>query len=616
MLETVNTWKTPRLRLGLGFAVAMSVWGCREAAERPAGVNKTSLDELTDREGILGPASGDPLVNPLLLAWPPPRNRDWIATDEWLFVCLRGNPGSLNPILSSSTSEERIKSVLYDYPFVYDDKLAWSVNETMVESYEESADHLISTLRLKKGLKWHDGHRYTAHDIAFSWRQIVDQRVPARGVRGGKDQIAECVALDDWTVRFVHKKALPTNKWNVMFGAIPKHLYGPGKAEDPTLATSELYNRLNRSPIGNGPYRFVEWVPDDKIVFERWEQYPGPKPYFARIVFRIIPDAHSRLLAFERQEVDEVSLTPQQFALETAGERFAAVGVKGYAPRWSFYYIGWNQDGSNPFFSDRRVRRAMCHAMNYDLIIKQVCFGLFEQSYGTFHPSSPMFNASIERFDYDLARAAVLLDEAGWYEDETDGWRYKDVAGQGGAVRRVRHADQTKFSFTLNIPGGETAPKTAAIVQEDLKRIGVEMKVRSLEWATFLEKLGNHEFEAFFSAFTAGVDPDQAWNIWHSRSYDGGRNYGGFANARVDELFELGRKTMDHAKRMRYYAELSKIIYDDAAATFLVDAPNLWAFNKRLRGVTFSPRGPFMFDPGMRRWWVPQGSALHAGAGR
>lgn len=576
-------------------AAAACAGGCRKSDQSSADAKKSS--------------GGAPLVNPSWLFEPPPNDPTLIATEEQLFLSLRGSPGTLNPILTSSASEERIKSLLYDYPFVYDDNLAWSINEAMVESYEESADRLVSTLKLKENLTWHDGRPYTAHDIVFSWDQILDERVPARGVRGGKDKIAECVAVDDRTVRFVHQQALPGNKWNVMFGAIPKHLYEPGKEEDPSLARSALYNRLNRNPIGNGPYRFVEWLAEDRIVVQRWEEYPGPKPHFARITFRIIPDAQSRLLAFERGEVDELALTPQQFALETGGERFGSIGVKGQAPRWSFYYINWNQDGSNPFFADVRVRRAMSNVMNYDLIIKQVCFSLFDQSYGTFHPTSPAFDGSIKRFKYDPARAAALLDEAGWIQDTTDGWRYQTVGSAGTAERK-------RFTFTLEIPGvSETAPKIAAIVQQDLRRIGVEMKTRSLEFNTLMERARRHEFEANFMAFTVGVDPDQAWNIWHSTSYDGGRNYGGFANDRVDQLFALGRKELNHQTRMGYYRELSRIIYEDVAATFLVDAPNLWAFNKRIRGVQFSPRGPFMFHPGVRRWWVPVGLTVRTGAG-
>ncbi len=543
-------------------------------------------------------------VNPPSLSERAPADRSLIATDEWLYVALKGNPNTLNPILMSSVPEERLKGLLYDYPFIYDENLQWKTNDVMVESYTESGDHLTTTLRLKKGLRWHDGQPFTAHDIVYSWQQITDDRVPAVSSRSGTDQISSCIALDEWTVRFVHQAALPTNKWNVMFGTIPKHIYEKGKAQDPSLATSEFYNRVNRHPVGNGPYRFVEWLTDDKIVLERWEDYPGPKPYFKRIVFRIIPDAHSRLLAFERQELDELELSPQQFARETDGQRFRQVGVKAHAPRWTFYYIGWNMDGSNPFFGDPRVRQAMCYATNYDLMIRQVFHGLFTQSYGLFSPGRATFHPGIKRFAFDAQRAAALLDEAGWTTDPQDGWRYKDVQRKGEMVR-------TKFAFTINVPKSETAPKVATILQSDLRKIGVEMKTHMLEWATFLQQCRNHEFEAMISAFTLGVDPDQAWNLFRSEAYDDARNYGGYANPRVDELFQLGRHCFDEGQRNQYYAELSKMIYEDAPFTFLANAPNLWAFNKRLRGVVFSPRGPHLFDPGVRDWWVRKGEYPH-----
>jgi len=528
-------------------AVVIAVGACRPAADQPP--------ETGRRDESRYDVAKDPQVNPPTLLTSAPDDRHLIATDEWLYACLKGNPNTLNPILMSSVPERRLESVLYDYPFVHDWKLEWRTNESMVKSYEESADHLTSTLRLKKGLGWHDGHPFTAHDIAFSWQQILDERVPVRAARSGTDSIVDCVALDDWTVKFVYKAALPTSKWNIMFAVIPQHIYQKDKTADPTLVTSDYHNRFNRNPIGNGPYKFVEWVTDDKIVLERWEQYPGPRPHFAGITFQIIPDASSRLLAFERQEVDEVELTPQQFALETTGENFRKVGVKGYSPRWTFYYLGWNQDGSNPFFDDRLVRRAMCYATDYDLIVKQAFVGLFSQSYGIFHPTCPAFNTDIARFEHDLARASGLLDQAGWIKDPQDGWRYKDVQTHGA----VTH---TKFSFTLDMPKSQTGPKVAAILREDLQKIGVEMKTRVLEWAAFLERIRNHEFEAHYSAFLSGLDPDEGWNLWRTEAYENGRNYGGYSNPRVDELFELGRRTFNVAKRMRYYAELSKTVYE------------------------------------------------------
>ena len=148
----------------------------------------------------------------------------------------------------------------------------------------------------------------------------------------------------------------------------------------------------------------------------------------------------------------------------------------------------------------------------------------------------------------------------------------------------------------------------AAIFQEDLKRLGVDMKSRVLEWATFVEKIQNHEFQAETAAWGTGTDPDTLWNLWCTDQYKTGRNYGGYSNARVDELFVLGRKEFDFEKRKKIYQEIGKILYDDQPYTWLWNEPILAAFNKRIHGVQFSPRGVFNFDPSFMEWWVPRSS--------
>jgi peptide/nickel transport system substrate-binding protein len=144
----------------------------------------------------------------------------------------------------------------------------------------------------------------------------------------------------------------------------------------------------------------------------------------------------------------------------------------------------------------------------------------------------------------------------------------------------------------------------AAIIQQDLKSIGVEMKTRIIEWATFQERCRKHEFQAMTMAFGTGTDPDTQWNMWHSDQVTDGRNYVVFKNARVDELLLLGRNEFDHEKRKRYYQEIQKIVYDEQPYTFLWNSPALWGFSKRIRGVTYSPRGVWNFDPSFMAWWV------------
>ena len=129
-----------------------------------------------------------------------------------------------------------------------------------------------------------------------------------------------------------------------------------------------------------------------------------------------------------------------------------------------------------------------------------------------------------------------------------------------------------------------------------------------------LEKVRKHEFQAYMAAWGTGVDPDQSWNLWRSEEYEKGRNYVGYSNPRVDELFELGRREFDSEKRCKIYQEIHKIVYEDQPYTWISNPPILAVFNKRIRGVQFSPRGIFNFNPSFEGWWVPSGSSKNNAA--
>ncbi|MBI1387015.1 MAG: peptide ABC transporter substrate-binding protein [bacterium] len=551
-------------------------------------------EESSGEEFAYNPAD-DPLVNPPEMYQAAPDDRSQVDTDGTLYLNLDGNPQNLNPIFASSMYEYMVNDLTFEGPFQFDAKMDWTLNKAWVDSYEESEDHLSAILKLKPGLTWQDGEPLNAHDIAYSWKTILDDRVPCPAVKTGTDDIKECVALDDLTVKFVHKEAVPTAKWNVFFPIIPKHLYEVHQDEEPSLQQGDYYSELNRNPVGSGSYKIKEWIANDRIVLERWEDYPGPKPYFKRVVFRLIPDHNAQLLSFEKGDLDCTLLSGEQFAKQTSGDQFASIGRKLLQPEWSYYYIGWNMDGGNPFFNDKRVRVAMTHAMNINLILDKVLYNLYEQCRGIYHPDAWMYNPNVELLKYDPAKADELLNEAGWEKDETDGWRYKDVDGK-----------RVKFEFTMLLPqGSQTAPQIANYFQQDLRAIGVDMKTRTVEWATFMQMTRKHEFQAHMAGWGTGTDPDTGWNLWRTEEYEDGRNYGGYSNPRVDELFELGRHEFDPDKRKAYYQEIHKLVYDDQPYLFLYNRSSTYAINKRIRGIQYGPRGIFNFSPSDQAWWTP-----------
>ncbi len=567
------------------------------------GCKKPPSQSTTTEGGAAAPydPAKDPLVNPSSVFEPLPEDRSGTDTEATLYLQLEGNPNTLNPLFASSRYDSIAIDHLFEALFTFDNKMAWKVNDVMVESYEESPDMTTFTVKLKPGMTWQDGEPFTAHDVVFSWKQILDDRVPCLAIKPDVEPITECKALDDLTVQFIEPGGFATARWSLLFPIIPKHLYEKDKQANPDLSSGDYYTQLNRKPIGNGAYRLVEWVENEKVVLERWDDYPGEKPPFKKVVLKIIPDNNMTLLSFEKGQVDAVeALSAQQFALETNSESFKKVGYKLWASEWSFSYIGWNMDGSNPFFHDKRVRYAMTHALNIPMIIEKVYYNLATPCHGVYYPESWMFNPGIKLLDYNLDKAAALLDESGWLVDPVDGWRYKEIDSR-----------KVKFSFTFLIPqGSPTAPKIAAIYQEDLKSLGVEMNTHVLEWSAFLLKVRQHEFQAEAAAWGTGTDPDTGWNLWRSEQYEKGRNYGKYSNPRVDELFELGRKEFDQAKRAKIYQEIGKILYEDQPYTWICNRATLSAINKRIHGVQMSPRGLYNFDPGFASWWTPQTATM------
>lgn len=610
------SWRVPAentLRCAIVGVCLLLVTSCGgDLPDAGESSNQSTRKEVTDQTQYFKPSTEweeiakahedpDPMVNPREMFMPAPEDKSKVNENAVLNRTLDANPANLNPMFASSAYEQQLSAMLFDGPFSFNAKMEWTVNSAMVESFEVSEDHLNYTVKLKKGLKWHDGAPFTAHDIVFSWEQYWDDRVEIPAGRDTTKKVVKCVAVDDHTLQMTCESVSPVNKWNIYFSLLPKHIYEKQKQECPDLKSNDYYNDANRAPIGNGPYKFVSWKSNDRIELERWEDYPGEKPHFKRVILKIIPEDNIKLIRFSSQDVDDVRMVEKQFALQTGPETdFAKVGNKLKSSQWAYRYIGLNMDGSNPFFADKRVRLAMAHAYNRDRIIQDLTYNLSQPCHGVFHPQSPCFNRETQLISFDIEKAGRLLDEAGWRIDTSrGGWRYKTI---DGAPRR--------FSFTIHLPlGNDFYTNMAAIFAEDLKKIGVELKQQTIEFASLIHKTRKHEFEAFSMAWGTGVDPDLLYNVWHSTSYtpDGssGRNYVKYENSRVDELFDQARRELDEAKRIALFQEIGKLIYEDQPYIFINNPPLLFGINKRIQGITVGPRGLYGFDPSWRAWWTP-----------
>ena len=511
---------------------------------------------------------------------------------------VAGDLGSTNPILISSSAEFDILGLTGFGLFSFDHNLEPFAASDTVTSWQTSADGLIDKVVLRDDLVWSDGRPITAHDVAFSYRVIMDPRVPVPAVRSGTDQMRGVQAYDDRTVVFFHKEPLATNVWNVNFPVLPRHVYESTWERDPTLKDIPEHVALEQSPVCGGPYKIVSRKRGQEIVLQRraeWSTVRGKKvreePFFKEIRFRIITDSNTALLALKAGEIDETVLQPEQWTTQTNDAAFAERNTKATAREWVSFHFAWNV--ATPFFVDRRVRRAMSYAFDHDRMLEKICLGLYQPCAGPFPEDSWMAPARRpEPYRQDLDKAETLLDEAGWVDSDNDGIRDKEIDGRS-----------VPFEFTMLVNQQPFRIAICTLLKENLEQIGVLCNVRPVEVTTLQDLMQQKNFQACFSGWGSGTDPDTAENIWKSGQM---RNYVGYSNPEVDRLFEEGRRELDRTRRAPKYARIQEILYDDQPYTWLFWRNSFYGFSKRLRGYVFSPRGPYHYSPGFGSLWKPR----------
>lgn len=498
------------------------------------------------------------------------------AFGDRMLIGTIGEASNLIPFLSTDSASSEISSLLYIAPLRYNKNL--EIEPWAAASYEVLEGGKLLRFVLRDDLLWEDGQAVTADDVEFTYQTMIDPKTPTA-------YAGDFLAIQSFTktgplsfeVRYEKNFARSLSTW--MQAIMPKHrLQGQDIANTP----------FSRKPIGAGPYRLKEWNAGSSISLTASPSYFLGKPYISEVVYRVIPDNSTMFMELKAGRLDMMGLSPQQYLRQTTGPKWDAEWRKYSALSFSYSYLGYNL--SHPLFADRRVRLALSHAIDREAIIAGALLGQGKPTIGPYKPETWPYNTEITPHGHSVEKARQLLAEAGWAERDKEGWLVKDGR---------------RFSFTiLTNQGNDQRIKAAVIIQHQLKALGIEVRVRTIEWAAFInEFIHKGRFEAVLLAWTIPQDPD-GFDVWHSsKAKPGGLNFVGFKNAEADALLEQARAITNQQARKKLYDRFQEILHAEQPYAFLFVPYSLPIIHARFHGINPAPAGIMHnFD----RWFVPK----------
>ncbi|MCS7151359.1 MAG: peptide-binding protein [Endomicrobia bacterium] len=496
---------------------------------------------------------------------------------------LLGEPTYLNPVLASDSASAAINSLVYNGLVKYDKDL--SLIGDLAEKWSISKDGKEIVFYLRKDVRWHDGEKFTAYDVNFTYEKIIDPKVKTP-YSSDFELITKCIVIDQYTIKFIYKEPyIPAlESWGI--GIIPKHIFDNSKYDFNS-------HPANKKPVGTGPYKFLKWVTDEKIELIANEDYFEGRPYIQKYVFRVIPDQSVQFLELLNESIDSMNLTPEQFY---AYPEFFKNYNKFSYPSFSYTYLGFNL--KHPLFKDKKVRQAIAHAINKQEIISGVLLGKGKPATGPFPPQSWAYNEDVKDYEYNLEKAKELLKQAGWKFNIEENILQQEVLIDG-------KSKNVNFEFTLiTNQGNKIRQLVAEIIQQQLKKVGIKVNIQILEWSIFINNyIVPRNFDAVILGWSLSRDPDQ-YSIWHSSQREPGRyNFVNYVNPEVDKLLELGRKEYNFDNRKKIYKKIHKIIHRDIPYVFLYYPESMPVVHKRIKNVEVSKIG---IGWNFIKWYIPK----------
>jgi peptide/nickel transport system substrate-binding protein len=435
--------------------------------------------------------------------------------------------------------------------------------------------------------RWHDGHRVTAADVVFTYDAYVDQRVGSP-YRTSLKWISAVTLRDSLTAIFRFRRRYPEMFFDAVYHMriLPGHLLRNLPRDQWQTAA------FGRAPIGNGPYRFLKWKAGESLELVADSTFFLGRPHIPRLIWRFTPDLQVVVNQLVANEVDaiEILVSPDNIRRVRETPHLATYPYKGAAYAYLGFNLAANGDSTkpHPLFGDRTLRRALTMATDRERLVNSVFGDNAKVPPGPMSQQWWIWDPEIRELPYDTALAGRLLASRGWIDTDGDG---------------VRERAGATLSFRLLVPTTSAVRRAyARLLQEQFRRIGVEVQIDEVEFSVFQQRALAGQFDALIQTWNTDPTPSSGINQTWTAGGIGRSNYLRYISPQFDHLVDQASTTFDRREARRHWRAAMELINQDAPAIFLFAVQNVAAIHRRVENVTIRPDSWWAL---VRTWRIP-----------
>jgi peptide/nickel transport system substrate-binding protein len=471
-----------------------------------------------------------------------------------LHLTTSSNPARLNPLIATDSASSSIAGFLFNSLVKYDESGQKIIGD-LAESYRFITPREIE-FKLRRGIKWHDGKPFSAHDVLFTYH-LIKKPTTITPYASDFRVVSNVKVIDNYTLRVFYEKPYFKALEIWMMGIVPEHVL---KKEKDIMGA-----KFNTAPIGTGPYILKKLEFSKQIVLEANRDYFEHRPKIDNIIFHVIGDPMTRFLMLKSGQIDVSALEAMQYERQLDKEfdkRFATLEL----PSHSYTYLGFNLRLKK--FQDPRVREALSLAVDREALIDVLFLRHGKVCNGPFLPGSKGFNQEVNAPKRNISRAKALLKAAGYTAKAP--LTFEIATSNSSAIR----------------------PYAAEILQRQLLDVGVKVTIRVMEWQAFLNTVvAPRKFDTVLLGWSLSLSPDP-YALWHSQSdVPGGFNLVGYHSKRTDTLIEQMESSTDPEKIASYQREIFKTIVSDNPYLFLLIPNEINVYSRSIEGIKPSING-------------------------